>query len=376
MPSFDDAPFRRAEAGSGAARALFARLARDLPPTVEAARRVLPEVVSLCRCDPRLADYFNALLPQVSINCYGPWLGKPPPPPEERLVHLLRLGRIASPGIETLAKSLRPGTLARDETPLVSIVVVAWNQWAHTRECLDSVFRLTRRPSFEVVLVDNASTDETPREGAAWAEREPRLRYVASETNLGFSGGNNLGAEAARGRYLLFLNNDVVVLARDWLRRLVAALEAEERIGAVGQFGVIDLEGEDPPPAFYQVVFFPGIFTPVAWLSGYCLLIRREALRDAGGWRDDLYGLAGWEDIHLGYALRRAGWIPVVPPRWIPIFHKIRATRGTEAAQKHLAEHDPARGRDKAAVFREHFGSRARRENYALPDSPPPSPLR
>ncbi|MEN6332829.1 MAG: glycosyltransferase family 2 protein [Phycisphaerales bacterium] len=91
----------------------------------------------------------------------------------------------------------------------VSIIIVSWNTRDMVRDCLQSVYEQTRGVSFEVILVDNASSDDT----AAMVRTEfPQVLLTANPDNRGFAAGNNQGFERARGRYILMLNPDTVVL--------------------------------------------------------------------------------------------------------------------------------------------------------------------
>ncbi len=100
----------------------------------------------------------------------------------------------------------------------LSILVVAYRNPDLTRECLASVMSETREPSFEVIVVDNASGDGTPE----MIEREfPQVRLIRADRNLGFARANNVAARAASGEMLLLLNPDTVVLDRA-LERLLA----------------------------------------------------------------------------------------------------------------------------------------------------------
>src|SRR5688572_18854789 len=94
----------------------------------------------------------------------------------------------------------------------VSIIIPVFNKVAFTRQCLASIARhASDRVQHQVIVVDNASSDETD----AWLKdlsgRDPRVLQIRNETNLGFSRANNVGAELATGRYVLFLNNDTIV---------------------------------------------------------------------------------------------------------------------------------------------------------------------
>ncbi len=105
-------------------------------------------------------------------------------------------------------------------TPRISVVVLNYNGRAWLEACLSALATQAGAPPFEILLVDNASTDGS----TAWvAARFPSVRIVENERNLGFAAGNNAGARVARGEILAFLNNDTVP-APDWLARLHAAI--------------------------------------------------------------------------------------------------------------------------------------------------------
>lgn len=86
----------------------------------------------------------------------------------------------------------------------VSIIIVNYNTLELTKNCIDSVFSLTKCISFEVILVDNASVDGSK----SFFENDCRIRYIYSNENLGFGKANNLGSRHAKGNYLFFLNSD------------------------------------------------------------------------------------------------------------------------------------------------------------------------
>lgn len=115
-----------------------------------------------------------------------------------------------------------------EKAPLASVIVLTWNGLNFIKACLDSVLAQTY-PEFEVIVVDNASTDGSDK---LVAEKFPQVRLICNERNLGFSGGCNVGLKAARGDILVLLNQDTQVRP-DWLHALNESL-GDSHIGVVG----------------------------------------------------------------------------------------------------------------------------------------------
>jgi len=111
---------------------------------------------------------------------------------------------------------------------MTSILILNWNGERYLAGCLDSLVAKITVP-FEVIVVDNASTDGSPE---IVAQRYPWVKLIRSASNLGFAGGNNLAARHATGEYLLLLNYDTL-LETDILDA-VTALDADPRLGVVG----------------------------------------------------------------------------------------------------------------------------------------------
>jgi N-acetylglucosaminyl-diphospho-decaprenol L-rhamnosyltransferase len=111
-----------------------------------------------------------------------------------------------------------------------SVIVVTWNAAEVLDRCLESIGRQVVQGGLETIVVDNASTDATE---AVLVRHADAIRVIRNAENLGFSGGNNQGAEAATGEVLHFLNADTELLQPDALQRLGEALRAE-RVGMVG----------------------------------------------------------------------------------------------------------------------------------------------
>ena len=117
------------------------------------------------------------------------------------------------------------------KNPLVSVVILNYNGRRFIETCLESMLNGTFYSNFEVILVDNASTDRSIELVRRRFERDPRLIIVRNNKNLGFAEGNNVGVRYARGEYIVFLNSDTVV-DNNWLIELVNVMNSNRIIGA------------------------------------------------------------------------------------------------------------------------------------------------
>ncbi|WP_297087549.1 glycosyltransferase family 2 protein [uncultured Draconibacterium sp.] len=111
--------------------------------------------------------------------------------------------------------------------PLVSVISVNYNQAQITIETIESLQKVSY-PNLEIIIVDNASKEDPE----VIVQQCPNIKFIRSDKNLGFAGGNNLGIKEARGEYVLFLNSDTEV-DKDFLQPLVNLLENNPNIGIV-----------------------------------------------------------------------------------------------------------------------------------------------
>ena len=202
--------------------------------------------------------------------------------------------------------------------PLLSVITPLFNCLPYTQAMVASLLAsIPARVSYEVILVDDGSTDGT-RE---WlATLGPPFRVVLNERNLGFGGATNRGAGVARGRVLALLNNDLV-LARGWLRPMLHALRSlGRRAGVVGNLQlnaatneldhagiIVNLKGKPEhdrrPPRWVEHAFLP--VRRVAAVTGACLLLRADTWRTLGGF-DEVF-VNGCEDVDLCLRARDRG---------------------------------------------------------------------
>jgi GT2 family glycosyltransferase/Tfp pilus assembly protein PilF len=236
---------------------------------------------------------------------------------QRRLARDARRLHAAAPEIVADERWFREAPPVGDE--LASLIILCCNEVEYTRQCLESVLRNTR-PPYELVLIDNGSTDGTPAylEELRQCAGPERVVVVRNETNQGFAAGCNQGLREARGRYLVLLNNDTVVSPR-WLDGLVAwSLESWPHVGMVGpvsnyaaapQQVSVDYQDVADMPGFAarRQQEFAGQAAELERLTGFCLLIRREVL-DAIGGLDERFGLGFFEDDDLCVRAREAGF--------------------------------------------------------------------
>lgn len=200
------------------------------------------------------------------------------------------------------------------EKNLVSLIILTLNNLEYTRQCLESIRRYTPQPH-EIIVVDNGSTDGT----VEFLQSQPDVRLIQSDENLGFALGNNRGLLEARGNYIVFLNNDVVV-TEGWLARLIACAESNPRVGIVGPRSnyvagyqlVRDVPyGEDMERmqefAREWSHSHEGQWEDTARVIGFCMLVKREVIEAIGGF-DPIFGLGNFEDDDFCIRAQIAGF--------------------------------------------------------------------
>jgi N-acetylglucosaminyl-diphospho-decaprenol L-rhamnosyltransferase len=198
--------------------------------------------------------------------------------------------------------------------PDITVVVVNYNGGDYLKACIASLARQSWR-SFETIVVDNASSDGSLDR---IDERPERLEILRQSTNLGFAGGNNVGAKAGRGKWLALLNPDAEA-APDWLEQMMAAVtqRPDHRIVASLQISMLDpgkLDGAGDCYLAYGYAWRGGFGYPASSAPGpgecfgpcgAAALYPRDLFLDAGGF-DEAY-FCYHEDVDLAFRLRLLG---------------------------------------------------------------------
>jgi N-acetylglucosaminyl-diphospho-decaprenol L-rhamnosyltransferase len=254
------------------------------------------------------------------------------------------------------------------ETVDISIVVVSYNRHDLVSRCIDSILSDQDRPDLELIVVDNASGDGT---AATIAERYPDVGLIANDQNIGYGRACNQGLGLARGRYLLALNQDIVV-APGSLRALVAFADAHLEAGIVGarleyadgRFQHSAFRFPDAKQAFFG--FFDalvpidspcnGRYEPEMYerpfeaehLLGACLLIRRDVAEQVGLF-DPLFFMY-FEETDLCARAIQAGWRNYYCPD-ARVMHVSAASTSAQSERMSVEFH-----RSQAIFFRRHRG--------------------
>jgi hypothetical protein len=229
---------------------------------------------------------------------------------------------------------------ARAGRPPVSLIVLTYNGKDDTLAFLESL-ACTDYPNYELILVDNASSDGTVEEAR---RRFPDVRIVENAENLGFAGGMNAGIARARGDYVVTLDNDRIVKDAGWLTRLVDTADSDKRIGVVVPmllfYGTnrVQSVGQISPDTFTRVTSCTrlsgagqeddGQFDAPSDIAAGNGLFRRSALDRVGLFDEKMF--CYFEETDLCFRLARAGYRIVSEPR-SKMWHKGSATNKAES---------------------------------------------
>jgi len=225
------------------------------------------------------------------------------------------------------------------ERPKVSIIIPVYGEAEHTLHCLRSISTTKTHASYEVIVVDDCSPDNTPELLAL----VNGIRLIRNETNLGFLRTCNKAAQAARGEYLLFLNNDTEVL-QGWLDALLKAFTIRPKAGLVGSKliypdhrlqeagGIIFSDGsglnygrdDDASRPEYSYL------REVDYCSGASIMVPRSLFEEVGGF-DERFTPAYYEDTDLAFTIREAGYQVLLQPL-SRIIHYEGVTSGTDTS--------------------------------------------
>lgn len=208
----------------------------------------------------------------------------------------------------------------------LSVIIVNYNGLKYLQGCFESLYKNLEGINFEIIVIDNNSADASCN---YIRENYPRIRLIESRENLGFGKGNNVAVKEARGRYLLLINNDTIVL--DKLKDLLMIMENDKQIGALG-INMLDgnssyLMAAGKFPTVFSLLMIKSMFWmgdefrkgnfkkqqyEVEWISGAFMLIPKKIYDSLGGF-DERYFMYV-EDVDLCKQIADKGYKRIFVP--------------------------------------------------------------
>ncbi len=217
---------------------------------------------------------------------------------------------------------------------ITSILVIAFNSQNTIEDCLSSI--LNSQAKFEIIVIDNASKDETCK---IIETKFSQVKLVRNSQNIGFAAAANQGAKAAHGQYLLFLNPDTTVKSGS-IAKMIDFLKSKKDAAAVG-CKVLNLDGTLQPscgkfPTILRILFdrvkflnvnngiqirnqnFYKITQTVDWVSASAILVKKSVFASLGGFNENIFMYG--EDIDLCFRAQKAGYMNYLFPN-LQIIH-------------------------------------------------------
>jgi GT2 family glycosyltransferase len=236
----------------------------------------------------------------------------------------------------------------------VSIIIPHHNGKKLLLDCVDSIYKNINTQDFEIIVVDNMSNDHSADDVKA---KFPSINLLKAESNLGYSGGCNFGARHAKGKYIIFLNNDTLH-TKNWVEELVIFLENNPQVGAA-QPKILNAVNRDTfdyaggAGGFIDKYCFPFVRgrlfnslemdsnqynnpKKIFWASGAAFIIRKHLLEELN-YFDNIY-FAYMEEIDLCWRLQCLGWSVWYVPSSL-VYHYGKQTIKENSFKSHYFNH-------------------------------------
>lgn len=227
---------------------------------------------------------------------------------------------------------------------LVSFITVNYNGLGDTVELITSLKKTIKSITYEIIVIDNASRKD---EISPLKELFDDIHFIKSYTNLGFAGGNNLGIDVAKGKYLFFINNDTYIL-EDNISFLIQRLESNNNIGGVSPkilfhdpFNTIQFAGFTPFTKYTirnsiigycepdNIKFNEAATTP--YVHGAAMMFKREVIEKVGKMPEIFF--LYYEEMDWCEIIKRAGYELWYEPKFV-VYHKESRSTGKDSSKK------------------------------------------
>ena len=224
---------------------------------------------------------------------------------------------------------------------MIAIILVNWKNYDDTKDCLKSLY-LSNNASFSIIVIDNESKEKS---ASKLKESFPQITILPQETNLGFTGANNIGIKyglTLGAEYIMLLNNDTIV-PKNFMIPLLTTLRSNPQIAAIQP----KIMFADNPNKIWsgggiyysfiastKTIGYNQINTEkyskpkcLDWLTGCCILIKAEIVSEVGLLNNQFF--AYYEDVDWSLRIRKLGYLLAYNPS-IPIYHKAGASSKTK----------------------------------------------
>ncbi len=252
--------------------------------------------------------------------------------------------------------------------PKVSILIPNKDHADDLRRCIESITDRSSYDNYEVIVIENNTTDEETKQYYEMLEKHPKVSVVRYEGDFNYSKINNFGEKSATGDYLILLNNDTEVITRNWIEELLMYAQRDD-VGAVGcmlyypdytiqhagivlGMGAHRTAGHSHYKMAKENLGYMGRLCyaqNVSAVTGACLMVKRSLYEEIGGLSEDL--AVALNDVDLCLRLRSKGLLNVFTP-FAELFHYESASRGTDVTEAASPE-KAARYDRECALFKE-----------------------
>lgn len=227
--------------------------------------------------------------------------------------------------------------------PLVSIIIPSRDHPDILKQCIDSIRAVTRYQNYEIIVVDNGSTEANKKQVQEYLDFAG-AEYIYEKAEFNFSRMCNMGAASARGEYLLFLNDDIEIFQPEWIERMLGQAQ-QKHTGAVGaklfypnttriQHGGVCNAKDGPTHNFLQCDDRDAHYFGLNWVdynciavTGACLMLARDKFEEVGRF-DERFPVA-YNDVRLCFALHKKGYYHVMRND-VTAYHHESLSRGND----------------------------------------------
>jgi len=218
--------------------------------------------------------------------------------------------------------------------PKINVIVLTYNNLEINQLCIKSILEKTAYPNYELIIVDNCSTDGTREYLSRLAQEKSHVKVLLNDENLGFAAGNNVGMKQADGAYIVLLNNDTLI-TRGWLTTLAKHMENNKMLGMCGPVTnsigneakiKVDYHSMRELERFaydYTTRHLGEEYQNVHVLAFFCTIIRKNVVEECG-YLDESYGIGMFEDDDYAETVKSRGYsLTIAEDAFIHHFHGV-----------------------------------------------------